>query len=108
MKKIRLSPEYHCNPVWGDVDDGDFEYEELRDKLNLSISLIYELKLLQNMYDATFVDDDPGSSGFKTKEEQFEFDIVALNLLCKLRQELPNYRISFYSYYFKQEVVLGD
>lgn len=107
MKKlIKLSPEYNCNPVWGDVYDGDFTYEELLDELDLTISLIQELKLLQDMWDATFVNDDPSSSGFKTKEEQFEFDIFALSLLWELHKQLPDCQVSFYSAYFKQKVIL--
>lgn len=107
-KKLRLSAEYHCNPVWGDVDEGDFEYGELRDVLHLDTDLILDLKLWQNVWDATYIEDDPGSSGFKIKEEQFYFDKVGLDLLWRLREQLPNYQISFYSDYFKQEVVLGD
>lgn len=107
-KKLRLSAEYHCNPVWGDVDDGDFEYEELRSILHLDTNLISDLRLWQNMWDATYIENDPGSSGFKTKEEQLEFDNIGLNLLQRLKVNLPNYQISFYSDYFKQEVVLGD
>ena len=108
MTKIRLSPEYNCNPIWDDIHGGDYEEDELRDKLGLDIFLISDLKLLQNMWDATYVANDPHSSGFKTEKEQFEFDIFALNLVWELQQQLPNYRISFYSVYFKQEVVLGN
>jgi len=92
-KKLRLSAEYHCNPVWGDVDDGDFEYQELRDKLGLDYELIGRLKIWQNIWDATFVEDDPNSSGFKTKEEQTEFNRMGRNLLRKLRQSLPDHEI---------------
>lgn len=106
-KKLRLSAEYHCNPVWGDVDKGDFDYQELRDVLHLDTELILDLKLWQNTLDATFLDDGPGSSGFKTKEEQFFFDKVGFDLLWRLKENLPEYQISFYSQYFKQEVVLG-
>lgn len=108
MKKIKLSAEYHCNPIWGDVDDGDFEYKELRNKLKLDADLILALKLWQDSWDVTFIEDDPNSSGFKTKKEQFYFDIVGFNLLWRLNQNLPNYQVSFYSNYFKQEVILGD
>ena|SRR4028118_447565 len=107
-KKLRLSAEYHCNPVWGDVDDGDFEYQELRDVLHLDTELILDLMQWQNMWDATFVDDDPNSSGFKTKEEAFEFDKIGLDLLWRLRQNLPNYQIWYNSMFFKQEVIQGD
>lgn len=107
MKKLlKLSPEYSCNPVWGDAYEGDFTYEELLDELGLTISLIQYLKLLQDMWDDTFVDDDPSSSGFKTEDKQFEFDIFALRLLWELHRQLPDYQISFYSKYFKQEVIL--
>ena len=92
-KKLKLSAEYHCNPVWGDVDDGDFEYQELRDKLGLDYELIGRLKIWQNIWDATFVEEDPNSSGFNTKQEQIEFNQMGRDLMRRLRQNLPDYEI---------------
>ena len=105
-KKLTLSAEYHCNPVWGNADEGDFEYKELRDDLKLDSELVLDLKIWQSMWDDTFIEDDPNSSGFKTKEEQFFFDKIGFDLLWRLKQNLPDTQISFYSYYFKQKVVL--
>lgn len=82
----RLAPDYQCHPVWAG-EGWSYRNVDPRD-LPISDELQEELATWAAAYDATLNWSDPGASGFRTAEQQAEFDETGRRLRHRLRTEL--------------------
>lgn len=70
MKTLRISNEYECYPTWED-DDG-LENIDPR-KLEIPTELASRIDEWDDRFQATYVPDDPASSGFVNEETKRTF-----------------------------------
>jgi hypothetical protein len=96
-KKIRLMPDYGCDPLWWEEGDevGDIDPETLP----LGKDTIERLHKWAKVYDATLNWDDPtDSAGFETEKAEAAFEEEGISLWKQLQQELsPNYEVIYFS-----------
>ena len=86
MRIIRLSPDYDCYPLWeaspelaGDIDPHS---------LPISKELCSRILAWGRTFDDTLNRDDPARSGFRSDEEQEEFEQEGRDLHVLLSKEL--------------------
>ncbi|MGK7928990.1 MAG: hypothetical protein AB4290_27765 [Spirulina sp.] len=95
-QQIKLMTDYYCYPLWwmGGERFGDIDPKTLP----LSQKTIASLEQWQTTYDAILDLDDPASAGFKTLQEEEEFEREGIRLWRVLQEELePEYTIVYFS-----------
>jgi len=86
MKRIRISFEYQCCPVWVYDEAGYLLYNGLPDEMQDDEALAALCSELQDTYDALFVDDGKVFEylGFASEEQRLRFE----KLVAVLRDRL--------------------
>jgi hypothetical protein len=84
--KLRLMPDYDCHPLWETLPGGVRNVAP--EDLPLSRELREALSAWAERYNATLNRDDPAASGFKTVEDERDFEATGLRLWDQLRREL--------------------
>lgn len=87
MKKIKLMADYECFPLWDASPEGGGRNIN-PDELPISSSLKDRLNLWALKYDNTLNRDYPPDSGFKSDEEENQFNIEGRSIFEKLKEEL--------------------
>ena len=86
MRKLKLMTDYRCFPLWENTND---IFDNVNpDKLPISQELKQDLKNWAAKYDDTLNLDDPMNSGFKSEEEEKQFEQEGKNLQKRLQKEL--------------------
>ncbi|HYV50050.1 MAG TPA: hypothetical protein VFA20_34580 [Myxococcaceae bacterium] len=94
--KLRLMPDYDCHPLWETLPDGVRNVAP--EELSLSPGLRQELRAWAARYDATLNRDDPSASGFKSAEDERDFEETGVRLWERLRQEMgARAEVSYFS-----------
>jgi hypothetical protein len=89
MKKVRLSPDYFCSPIWHDDGETSGEYGDIDPhQLPISRKLAEETMTWAAWFEAGLDMNDPGNSKGMTVEEQMAFLAEGGRLLERLRLEL--------------------
>jgi hypothetical protein len=86
MRRIKLSPDYYCRPLW-EASPGTLGNIDPK-SLPISVDLENRLTAWAKQYDEILVQDDPMTSGFKTKEAQDRFETERFKLAEDLQSEL--------------------
>jgi hypothetical protein len=93
-KKIKLMPDYNCSPLW-DMAKG---VEINIDKLPLSSQTKKRLNKWSETYNQILNLEDPISSGFKSENDEKDFEIEGKNLWLTLQKELcQDYQVFYFS-----------
>lgn len=76
MKRIRISFEYQCCPVWVYDEAGYLLYNGLPDEMQDDVGLAALCNELRDTYDALFVDDGKVFEylGFASEEQRLRFE----------------------------------
>ena len=76
MKRIRISFEYQCCPVWLYDEAGHLLCNGLPDEMQDDVGLAVLCDELQDIYDALFVDDGKVFEylGFASEDQQLHFE----------------------------------
>jgi len=92
MKKIRLSPDYFCSPIWAEDYSDPYQDPEITpETLSISKNLVSDIWLWAYEFDATLNLTDPSSSGFKTEVDEMNFKTRGRLLADRLQAELGSY-----------------
>jgi hypothetical protein len=86
MKTIKLMPDYGCFPLWKDSSDDIGNINP--DSLPISEALKAELLNWASEYDATLDHNNPSLSGFRSKNDERNFEVKGKNLHFLLQEEL--------------------
>jgi len=83
--RLRLAPEFHCNPLW-DIDTG-----QPVNPLNLSLTdeLAFRIEAWDDRFQATFNEDDPAASDFASDEERAAYIAEGRAIAVALREVWP-------------------
>jgi hypothetical protein len=96
-KKIKMMPDYGCDPLWWEEADevGDIDPETLP----LGKDTIESLHKWAKTYDTTLNWDDPTDSpGFPSAEAKAAFEEEGIRLWKQLQKELaPDYEVIYFS-----------
>lgn len=93
---IKIMPDYNCYPLW-QISDG-LVININPGELPLSPELKGLLSDWQNKYDDTLNKMDPINSGFRTREDEMNFELQGLTIWKRLIREIGNeYVISYFS-----------
>lgn len=84
--KLRLMPDYDSHPLWEILPDGVRNLAP--EELPISGDLQRALVAWAGRYDATLNREDPAASGFKTAQDERDFEEAGLRLWERLRLEL--------------------
>lgn len=95
MKKLRLSPDYFCSPIWHDDSETSGEYGDIDPhQLPISQRLAEETMAWAAWFDAGLDMNDPGNSKGMTAEEKTAFLSEGERLFECLKRELgPDFDI---------------
>lgn len=89
MNKIKLMADYECFPLWDASPEGGGRNIN-PDELPISPSLKNRLNSWALKYDNTLDRNYPPDSGFKSDEEETQFNIEGRLIFEKLKEELGN------------------
>lgn len=98
ITRINISPEYNCYSLWISVNNQIYQNVNSFE-LEISDLLKERITLWEEKYELTFDVDNPINSGFKTNEEEVEFENEGIELCKLLKLELINIEISFNGIY---------
>jgi len=88
MKKIKVMPDFTSSGIWNDKTGVMIDYEDLP----ISKQLANEFENWITFYDDCFEEDFTTFKPGKSKE----MNEIGMKLAKKLKEELPNYEISFW------------
>jgi hypothetical protein len=105
---IRIRPEYGTLPIWRKgPSDRIFDNYEIN-RLKISSELRNEILDWNRLFQNTFQSDYPPDSTFHLLKIIEKFDSLGLEICQKMKQELPNTRIEYYSYKLQRYFDSGD
>ena len=86
MKKIIIRSEYECYPLWEAKSDGlkNFSAHDL----DIPNDLAQRIEDWGDKFEATYVSDDPASSGFKNNQDKHSFIEEGKSLSQQLRNAM--------------------
>lgn len=88
VRKLRVAPEYGTGSIWDDDWDGERDIAPSLASLGVSPELQADFEAWEQIWQATFVADDPPRSGFATDEDRIAFNVAGEQLTARLRREL--------------------
>ncbi len=96
MKEIKLMADYDCYPLW---KTWRREYDNVApETLGLSESLIQDLILWADKYDSTLNRQNPVESGFKSCQDEQDFEQEGMRLFNCLKSQLEGeYLVVYFS-----------
>lgn len=97
INQLRILPDYYCSGIYIFCNEGFFEPIEPEEIGGLSQSLIDRISNWAKRFDATLNMEDPNESGFLSKKESDDFEKEGLSIWQVLKEELPEYKIVYYS-----------
>ena len=86
MKKIIIMSEYNCYPLWEKKEDGLSNFEAY--ELNIPKDLAKKIEDWGDIFEATYVSDDPSISGFSGNEQRQAFIDLGKDLSRELHLAL--------------------
>lgn len=98
MKIIKVMPEYGCSSIWELNNEGFFEPTDVYElNIELSDSLKETIITWQKKYESTYYQENPIESGFKSEEEEENFEKEGFVIWNKLSKELPEFEVNYFS-----------
>ena len=94
---FRLHADYECYPLWIVGDDG-LKNVDPQSVESVPATLAQRINKWGEIYDATYVPDDPAESGFDTAADKKAFDEAGEKLWQELRAALGDqHRVEYFS-----------
>jgi len=86
MKKIIIMSEYQCFPLWEAKDGGLQNFEAY--SLSIPKEVAKRIELWGDLYENTYLKEDPDSSGFKSEQKRESFIQSGYEILHELRSHI--------------------
>jgi len=99
MKYLKLSPEFESSPLWIGSDGLIFHHLNI-DNSPFNEELKRKLSEWAKKFEETLNQEYPPDSGFKTEEEEYDFEQLGLNIWKAIREHYSShFEIVYYKSY---------
>lgn len=103
---LKIMPEYECYSFW--VEKAGFRDNVDPASLGVPKELAAEIDAWERVYEATYVPDDPASSGFADEAAEAAFNGYGLRLAARTADALgPGWTVTYYDTLAKELVAVS-